>query len=241
MENNCNKCSGCNGISKSRTTIYCDNRECAYNDSFSCIADHIQLKGKGQCTTFLSREESQRKEIEVRCQPFNQEAPLFLIARTKVKHITEELAELGFRYMQEPVTGMFVGLQRKNIDSYVWVLQTDFKKAEELIAKLKSRKYTVQNFISSEEQSIWERQRQYSSMTNAEKEEMLKKLIPPKMPDVLKGGYWNGKIYGSPGRKSIYIDNQKRAINESQISEIRKYIADKKEYDAQYSDLLRAM
>lgn len=241
MENNCNRCSGCNGNLKSGPTIYCDNRECAYNDSFSCTADHIQLKWKGQCTSFLSREESQRKEVEVRFQPFNQEAPLFLIARTKVKHITDELVKLGFRYMPEPATGMFANFQKKNGSSYVWVFQADIQTADSLISKLENLGYSIQNFVLKEERDIWERQRQYSAMTNAEKEEMLKKLTPPEVPDILKGGYWNGKIYGSPGRRVIYIDSQKRSINESQIAEIRKYVADKKAYDTQYGDLLRAM
>ena len=60
-------------------------------------------------------------------------------------------------------------------------------------------------------------------------EEKLRNLCPVE-PDVIRGKYWNEKVYGKQGRYSIYPDSKKLAISDEEAAALKKYLSDRAEY-----------
>lgn len=60
-------------------------------------------------------------------------------------------------------------------------------------------------------------------------EEKLRSLCPVE-PDVIRGKYWNEKVYGKPGRYSIYPDSRKLEISDEEAAALKKYLSDCAEY-----------
>ena len=65
-----------------------------------------------------------------------------------------------------------------------------------------------------------------------------KAAIPkPQIPEILKGHYWNKKIYGKSGNRSIYLDGEKVEISDEQVSGIEVYLKDRDEYNKLLSQI----
>ena len=60
-------------------------------------------------------------------------------------------------------------------------------------------------------------------------EEKLRSLCPVE-PDVIRGKYWNEKVYGKAGRYSIYPDSKRFEISDEEATALKKYLSDRAEY-----------
>ena len=220
-------------------TICCDNRNCGYNQCYSCTCEHIRLTTEGGCTAFIPVEELERREIELRCNPYNVESPVLLLCRSNVASVAQELQAHGFQKVREPQYGLWGFAVIREPRAYVWSLQTNFDKLGIILEELKKDGYAVQDFITAEERSAWEKEKYYSGMSREEKAATLFNLRPPVLPEVVASGYWNGKLYGYPGKESVWVDGVQKKLNASQAEEIRTYIERKKQYDEQAGDLCR--
>lgn len=63
-----------------------------------------------------------------------------------------------------------------------------------------------------------------------EKQKKLESIPKPEVPVILKDHNWNQKIYGGTGNYSIYLDNEKVIITDTQATELEHYLNEKKEY-----------
>lgn len=222
--------------------ISCMKTDCAHNEYLMCCADSIRIDPSCGCQSFLDRTKAERREVEVRLYPFSMETPVVFIIRSATCQIGAEAKAAGFSYEKEPPTGTFFGgwLRAGQKMEYVWLRRAAFSDFEGVLAELeKQGSYVVKNFISEEEKRTWEKDKTYYDLGKAERLRRLQDLQPPRPPAILKGGKWNGKIYGYPGKETVYISGEQRKISPQQADEIRKYRKRKDEYETQYRFLLR--
>lgn len=71
----------------------------------------------------------------------------------------------------------------------------------------------------------------------AAKQEAIAAIEKPVKPACIKGGRWNGKIYGRQGNYSVYIDDEKRTLSDSDVNDIKAYQAAKAEYDKKVAEI----
>lgn len=99
------------------------------------------------------------------------------------------------------------------------------EQAEELktyLAAMKEYKKDIELIKSGEYDSVKQKEK--------ETEERLKAVAKPHAPKVLKGHTWNQKIYGKQGNYTIYPDNIKTKITDTEAEEVRAYLKEKEEY-----------
>lgn len=70
-----------------------------------------------------------------------------------------------------------------------------------------------------------------------EKQEKIKSIIKPVVPEILEGCGWNQKIYGKTGNYSVYLDGEKIVITDKQAEEIREYLVKRDEYKKKIEEL----
>ncbi len=63
------------------------------------------------------------------------------------------------------------------------------------------------------------------------KKDAIAAIAKPAMPEILRERHWNGRIYGKAGRYNIYLDGNKVELTDDAAEEIKKYAAEKEEYD----------
>lgn len=56
----------------------------------------------------------------------------------------------------------------------------------------------------------------------AEKEAKIEK------PELIRGKYWNQKIYGKEGRYCIYLGGEKILVSDEEVEELKNYLEEKK-------------
>lgn len=150
-----------------------------------------------------------------------------------------EMTDLGFRRQVEPPTGIMGVFGKGTSDQPVWVLVAASEQKDTALQAVEQRGYRVMNFILPEESSAMERAKRYSSMSKADKENALLQLSCPSKPSIIRRGFWNGKIYGSEGKESIWLDGEKVNLSPEQAVAIRKYQADMAQYESERGNLLR--
>lgn len=109
------------------------------------------------------------------------------------------------------------------------------KEAEVSDRELANQKERYQEMLS--EQRIYKRNLRkkapQDTSENREKQQMyeekLRSLCPVE-PDVIRGKYWNEKVYGKAGRYSIYPDSRKLEISDEEAAALKKYLSDRAEY-----------
>lgn len=70
-----------------------------------------------------------------------------------------------------------------------------------------------------------------------EKHEKIAAIPKPNVPATVKGHKWNQKIYGKKGNYTIYPDGIKTAISDEEAAELKKYLADKEEYNKKVGEI----
>ena len=222
--------------------IACKRTKCVYNEQLICGADTIALGQDGGCATFLDRSEAEKREVEVRLTPFSAVKPVALIVRSNVPKIVEEVRTLGFSYEKEPPTGLAYLAWTKTIQdrNFVWLLRTDFPNLEEILDSLSALGFEARNFIQEAEKQAWEKEKFFYDLGENERRQRLQDLAPPQRPRIISGGYWNGKIYGYPGREFVYVGGERKNLSFTQAAEIQQYLKRKKEYERLSRALLQS-
>ena len=212
--------------------IACRRTDCAHNECCICGASSISFGADGGCATFISRQEAEKREVEVRLAPFSMSAPVVLLVRSNAPEIVREALSMGFTREKEPPTGFFFlgwskTTQEKNL---VWCRRTTFSDLEGVISEIGSHGYEVKNFILEDDRKKWEAEKSVYDLGKAERWRQLQEMAPPQLPRILSGGYWNGKVYGSYGKDFVYVGGEKRKLTPYHMDEIRNYKRKQKDY-----------
>ena len=59
---------------------------------------------------------------------------------------------------------------------------------------------------------------------------MLSLIKKPEAPKILKDRRWNGRFYGKDNNV-VYLDGRKTTLSDNTISELKKYLEEKKQYN----------
>lgn len=73
-----------------------------------------------------------------------------------------------------------------------------------------------------------------------ERQNKIKNINKPIIPDILKDCKWNQKIYGKENNYSIYLDGEKVIITDEQADEIESYLRAKEEYKKKVEEIKNA-
>ena len=73
-----------------------------------------------------------------------------------------------------------------------------------------------------------------------EKQDEIKNIVKPNVPEILRGHKWNQKIYGKSGNYSVYPDGEKIFITDEQAEEIKIYLEAKEEYRKKVKEIKNA-
>ena len=120
-----------------------------------------------------------------------------------------------------------------------WGKTVKFQNLKEEIAKAKSigAKETV-------EKGLFATANYKIALENKEKWQVNKEQIDaipkPIIPTIIKGHYWNGRIYGKSGNYCVYLDSEKTPITDEQEKEITAYLTAKEEYDKKIDEIKKA-
>lgn len=71
---------------------------------------------------------------------------------------------------------------------------------------------------------------QYEQLKWKRKKELLSLIKKPEAPKILKDRRWNGRFYGKDNNV-VYLDNRKTTLSDDTISELKKYLEEKKQYN----------
>lgn len=71
----------------------------------------------------------------------------------------------------------------------------------------------------------------------ARKQEAIAAIEKPVKPACISGGRWNGTIYGRQGNYSVYIDDEKRVLSDSDVEDVKAYQSAKAEYDKKVAEI----
>lgn len=223
-----------------RPSICCERHDCAYNDFFSCTAAHIKIVANKGCTSYLSQVEAQKRELEIRCLPFDLSAPVLYVQRVLRDSHTPEMEAMGFARKLEPRSGMWSSLHPPSRSSCVWVRQGSFEELDrgDVVDQARNLGYTVKDLITKSDRRLWDNLKARNEMSEEERCQALLKLAPPARPSFLSGKRWNGKIYGVMGKEVIYLNGEKRNLVEAEVNMLKRYLERCREYDKQRSLLL---
>ena len=158
----------------------------------------------------------------------------------------EEIKALGYRwtavdasqmaYMHKPDMGWVKVVPYEHLEEEKEkAFAIGAKEAEVSDRELANQKERYQEMLS--EQRIYKRNLRkkapQDTSENREKQQMyeekLRSLCPVE-PDVIRGKYWNEKVYGKAGRYSIYPDSRKLEISDEEAAALKKYLSDRAEY-----------
>ena len=158
----------------------------------------------------------------------------------------EEIKALGYRwtavdasqmaYMHKPDMGWVKVVPYEHLEEEKEkAFAIGAKEAEISDRELANQKERYQEMLS--EQRIYKRNLRkkapQDTSENREKQQMyeekLRSLCPVE-PDVIRGKYWNEKVYGKAGRYSIYPDSRKLEISDEEAAALKKYLSDRAEY-----------
>lgn len=70
--------------------------------------------------------------------------------------------------------------------------------------------------------------------------EQIDAIPKPIIPEIIKGHYWNGRIYGKSGNYCVYLDKEKTPITDEQEKEITDYLTTKEEYDKKVDEIKKS-
>ena len=70
------------------------------------------------------------------------------------------------------------------------------------------------------------------------RQEELASVPKPKVPDVVKGRSWNGKLYGGK-KKSVYLNGEQVMLTDAEVEEIKRYQSEKEEYQKKILEIKR--
>ena len=70
--------------------------------------------------------------------------------------------------------------------------------------------------------------------------EQIDAIPKPIIPEIIKGHYWNGRIYGKSGNYCVYLDKEKTPITDEQKKEITAYLTAKEEYNKKVNEVTNA-
>ena len=158
----------------------------------------------------------------------------------------EEIKALGYRwtavdasqmaYMHKPDMGWVKVVPYEHLEEEKEkAFAIGAKEAEVSDRELANQKERYQEMLS--EQRIYKRNLRkkapQDTSENREKQQMyeekLRSLCPVE-PDVIRGKYWNEKVYGKAGRYSIYPDSRELEISDEEAAALKKYLSDRAEY-----------
>ena len=111
-------------------------------------------------------------------------------------------------------------------------VKEEIKKAESIGAKLQKgdkerRADENMNYAAAlKKQKKWK-----------EEQQKLNDLEKPRIPDVIDGKKWNCKIYGKPGKLSIYPDGEQTYITDDEAEELREYLKLQEEYKKKVEEI----
>ena len=70
--------------------------------------------------------------------------------------------------------------------------------------------------------------------------EQIDAVPKPIIPAIIKGHYWNRRIYGKSGNYCVYLDKERTSITDEQEKEITAYLTAKEEYGKKIDEIKKA-
>ena len=166
----------------------------------------------------------------------------------------EEIKALGYRwtavdasqmaYMHKPDMGWVKVVPYEHLEEEKEkAFAIGAKEAEISDRELANQKERYQEMLS--EQRIYKRNLRkkapQDTSENREKQQMyeekLRSLCPVE-PDVIRGKYWNEKVYGKAGRYSIYLDGNKVNISDEEAVGLEEYLGNMEKYRKKKKELM---
>lgn len=216
------------------TNCRCAREDCIYCRNGMCMKDGLRIVSSGSCASYEENTDISALFAEIHCRPFEAENPIVFIIRGKADHHKGELVALGFSLAEKPRTGVFGTLSsstESSISPRVWLLFTSLEEMENQIDNITLAGISVEGNITTQERALCEIAAKRASMSDEELEAERRALTYPVRPHFLGDGYWNGKVYGYPGRQSVWVNHKQINITEKQEREIADYIRRTKHYE----------
>ena len=164
----------------------------------------------------------------------NGEMLLFLWFSGNTRPHKDDIKTLGYRWAQSEVTddeqcvrrelcwGKLIGAEELN---------GEIEKAVAIGAESRLPDNGLQGLkwyhVVKEDQEDWKT-----------RQEELASVPKPKVPDVVKGRSWNGKLYGG-AKKSVYLDGEQVMLADAEVEEIKRYQSQKEEYQKKILEIKR--
>lgn len=73
-----------------------------------------------------------------------------------------------------------------------------------------------------------------------ENKKQIDAIPKPTTPEIIKGHYWNGRVYGKSSHYCVYLDGEKTPITNKQEKEITAYLTAKEEYNKKVNEITNA-
>ena len=211
-------------------TIYCEREDCLNNKSYKCLSTDLRISAGGECLSLRKNEELSALCVEFRCVPSEVEKPLALIVRGNWAGFGVKLEELGFSLIPKPRTGLF-SFNQETTGVMSWCLLCGFEDEAEELRRLEAAGLNVEMHIDSTERKIWECNKVRSLMAPEEIERERQANSQPRLPRFVEGKLWNGKLYGYPGKRKIWLNGFEYPMNGVQEKEIENYVKAMERYE----------
>ena len=210
-------------------TVYCEREDCVSNKTLKCCADGLRLSATGECLMFHRSEELSSLCAEGYCVPSNVDKPLVYIIRGNWRGFEPRLRELGFELIPKPRTGLCsFGIEEGK--TMAWCFYSTFEDEFLTTKGLEAAGLPVGVCVEEAEREMWKILKVRSLMTEEEIQKERAALTEPIPPLFVDGKVWNGKLYGYPGRKKIWLNGYARDLRGFEEKELEKYLANLEQY-----------
>lgn len=217
-----------------------------YDVTYSCgHSGTVNLFGKGkeherklaffrdcglcpECYKAKKRKEEEQVPLGLKIQisPFGTETPVNLAFTGNSYPVKDEIKKLGY-YFSDLEAGLFGFAKSEklwNKDISIDDMDVEIAKVKEVFPEIKIKEAYSQADIITLRKTISEKKEKEDKI-NAE----ISAIVKPVKPESYPTGYWNKKFYQKD--TVIYVDNKPQKNTKEEAEEIKKYLADIKEYN----------
>ena len=189
------------------------------------------FKDSGICPECFKKKKMEEEEktplgLKIQIFPFRTENFVNLSFTGNAYPVKEEIKKLGYCWseIEAGVLGFIKSEKAWNKDINLEQMDKEILRVKDMFPTIKITEAYSAADLTALKKTIQNRQDEEDKI-NAE----ISAIIKPTKPESYPTGYWNKKFYQKD--TVIYVDNKPQKITKEEAEEIKKYLADIKEYN----------
>ena len=192
------------------------------------------------CYSDKQHESNNPLTLKVSIVPQFVQCPFQVTFEGNTMPVKDEIRELGFKYGEIDDPDYHTNLT--NRPKKRWCLMAVNMDGVIDIADRVRQKFpsiSIQKAFTAADVAEMDRFKAAAEEKESRKKREIAAVPKPSMPEEVKGGRWNHRVYGSPGNYSVYVDGQKRELTDDRAKVVMKYDALYEKYQAKIDEIKR--